>query len=329
MERRIKDRLNDHILSEAQKCYQIEPGQITLLDGFESFIYEFQKKGEAYILRIAHSLRRSESLIQAEVDWINYLADGGATVARAVHSARGKLVEAISDQQDGYFLTTAFVKAKGQPPNSKCMTPEFFEKYGELIGKMHRLSEKYHPSEGQPRRCHWDDPEMLDVIKFVPESQTLVKQRYQDLLTYLSTLPKNEETYGLVHQDAHAGNFFVDDQGEITLFDFDDCAYSWYANDIAIVLFYMITNHPEPEKYAETFFSSFLKGYRRHKSIDSFWLNQIRQFLKLREIDLYAVIHRSFDVANISNQWVKNFMRNRQQNIENDIPYLSIDFTQF
>ena len=34
-------------------------------------------------------------------------------------------------------------------------------------------------------------------------------------------------------------NFFVDEAGQITLFDFDDCAHNWFINDVAIVLFYI------------------------------------------------------------------------------------------
>ena len=85
--------------------YGIEEGHIGLLDGFESFIYEFDwtRDGvvEPGILRIGHSLRRTPALIQAEVDWINYLAEGGAGVAKAWLSAGGNLVEAVEDGKDG------------------------------------------------------------------------------------------------------------------------------------------------------------------------------------------------------------------------------------
>ena len=73
MEKRIKERFNDRILHQALQAYSIADDQIQLLDGFESFIYEFNRNSESFILRIGHSLRRSENLIRGEVDWINYL----------------------------------------------------------------------------------------------------------------------------------------------------------------------------------------------------------------------------------------------------------------
>jgi len=48
--------------------------------------------------------------------------------------------------------------------------------------------------------------------------------------------------------------------------------------------------------------------------------------LKLREIDLYAVIHRSFDVDNIDHPWVEMFMKDRKGRIENDVPFIEFDF---
>jgi hypothetical protein len=47
--------------------------------------------------------------------------------------------------------------------------------------------------------------------------------------------------------------------------------------------------------------------------------------LKQREIDLYGVIYRSFDVNNISDSWVARFMQGRKERIENDVPYVEIE----
>jgi Ser/Thr protein kinase RdoA (MazF antagonist) len=326
MEERIKERFNPTILEETLRRYGVTPDCARLLDGFESFMYEMERDSDAYILRIGHSLRRSEMLIQAEVDWINYLAAGGASVARAILSAQGRLVEAIDDGHGNQFLATAFVKARGQSPWVIGWTPELYETYGQLIGRMHALSQKYQPSNPAWQRPHWDDPELLDAERFFPASDTSVRQKYRDLLAYLRALPRSSETYGLIHQDAHGTNFFVDEAGHITLFDFDDCAYSWYANDIAIVLFYMITNEPDATAITRDFMPRFLRGYRRENRLDPIWLKEIPRFLKLREIDLYAVIHRSFDVNNIDNAWCAKFMDGRRTRIEGDVPYVEFDF---
>src|SRR4030042_815217 len=88
MEKRIKDRYNDAILQEAMRRYGIAPDRIRLLDGFESFIYEFERGGRPFILRIGHTFRRSENLIHGEADWIHPLGSAGASWGGCTPSRR-------------------------------------------------------------------------------------------------------------------------------------------------------------------------------------------------------------------------------------------------
>src|SRR5690606_13388588 len=118
--------------------------------------------------------------------------------------------------------------------------------YGETIGRIHALSQGFHAAGAARKRPEWDDPVFEFVESFLPEREALARQKYRAVCDYVRTLPKSAESYGLTHQDAHGGNLFVDDQGRITLFDFDDCAYNWFVNDIAMVLFYQVTNAPDP-----------------------------------------------------------------------------------
>jgi len=91
LERVIRECYTEAILDEAMRRYGIAGEHIRSLDAFESFIYEFEREGEeqAFILRIAHSSRRSEALILGEVDWINYLAEGGVPAARPTQLMSG------------------------------------------------------------------------------------------------------------------------------------------------------------------------------------------------------------------------------------------------
>lgn len=325
MEQQIKDRYRDTILQEAMQRYGIASDQIRPLDAFESFIYEFERGPSASILRIAHSIRRSEALIQGEVDWLNHLAAGGVSVARAIRSEAGRLVEAIEDGKGGQFLVTAFVKAQGQPP-WQLWTPTLYKTYGRLLGSMHALASRYQPAEMAWKRPEWDDDSMEFVERFLPASEVVAKEKYRALCAHLHTLPKEASTYGLIHQDAHGSNFLVDESGAITLFDFDDCCYSWFVNDIAIALFYHVIDARDPSALTGEFLIHFLEGYQQAHPLDSKWLKEIPHFLKAREIELYAVIHRDFDLSNIDNDWCARFMRGRKYAIEHDVPTVDFDF---
>ena len=326
MERRIKDRYNDTILQEAMRRYDIVPDRIRLLDGFESFMYEFERGQAAYILRIGHSLRRSIPMIQGEVNWINYLAAGGVPAARAILSENGKLVELIDDGQGEHFLATAFVKARGGHPKRAEWTPRFYEAYGAMMGRMHALSKRYEP-DPSTWRPQWDDPTMMYADLFLPPSEASALEKYRALVQHLRALPKGADSYGLIHQDAHTGNLFVDDAGNITLFDFDDCVYGPFIYDIAMTLFYVVPFDPSgASSVTGEFMPPFLRGYQRENQFKADWLGQLPHWLKLREIDLYAAIYRSFDVNNLDDPWVVSYMDGRKQRIESDVRFIDFDF---
>jgi len=327
MESRIKERFNQDILNEAAKRYGVAQGDIEKLGGFESFIFSFKRDGREYILRISHSLRRSRELIRGEVDWINYLAGGGVTVAGAVVSQNGNLVEAINDGLDGQFLATAFNKIEGRQAGEVGWSPELYQTYGRLLGKMHSLTKDYRPKDPLAKRPQWEDSANTECVKNLPETEVLTQKRYWEVMDRVGALPRDKESFGLIHYDAHSGNMLVDQDGNLCLFDFDDSLYSWFVCDIAIVLFYM-TAGKEPEAGSvEEFLTHFLSGYAQENRLDPKWLKEIPHFLKIREIDLYAVIHRSFDVNNITNPWVAGFMKDRKERIEQDVPFLDFDFS--
>jgi Ser/Thr protein kinase RdoA (MazF antagonist) len=327
MEKRIKERYSDGILERAMARYDIAPSTISLLDGFESYMYEFERDNAPYILRIGHSIRRSEALIHGEVDWINHLAGNGASVARAVLSSKARLVEAIDDGHGGCFLATAFVRARGRPPAKADWTPAMFETYGRLIGRMHALSRSYEPADPAWRRPHMDDPIMLDTEQWLRPEDPGVIDRYHEIRDHLAGLARDDrEAYGLIHQDAHGGNFFIAEDGTITLFDFDDCVYGWFIYDIAMVLFYAAMSQEDAGGFTTRFLTHFFKGYNKENRLDPLWITEFPMFLNLREIDLYAVIHRSFDVDNLDDPWCARFMHDRKRRIETGVPFIDFDF---
>jgi Ser/Thr protein kinase RdoA (MazF antagonist) len=327
VEKRIRERYSDDILKQAMARYGIAAEKINLLDGFESYMYEFERDGASYILRIGHSIRRTASLIRGEADWINYLAANGATVARAVVSRKGQLVESIDDGRGGYFLVTAFTRAPGRRPVREDWTPDMFETYGRLIGRMHALSKAYEPSDPTWRRPHMDDPIMLDSEQWLPPGEARVLARYRGIRERMAQLARDDrDAYGLIHQDAHGGNFFIADDGTITLFDFDDCVYGWFIYDIAMVIFYAAMGREGAEAFTQRFLTHFFRGYKQENRLNRAWLKETPLFLRLREIDLYAVIHRSFDVENLDDPWCARFMRGRRSRIENASPVVDFDF---
>lgn len=327
MDPQIAARFNDTILQAAMRCYAIQPDQITELDGYESFIYRFQRPDGKFILRIGHSGRRSPNLIRGEVDWINYLSDHGAPSARAILSERGSLVEPLDDGHGEQFLCTAFVHAPGTHVRGDRITDRLILNYGRLLGKMHRLAKSYKVSNPDWVRHTWDSPYNSTGEAQMPAREVLALQKYRQVHSYLRSLPVDAESYGMIHQDAHTGNFYADEQDNITLFDFDDCVYGHFIYDIAMVLFYIAVNTPDAAAYTRRFMPVFLAGYREENHLTPGWLPELPHFMKLREIELFAAIHfSSEDGDNPDHPWSAFYMKGRRERIENDVPFIDFDW---
>ncbi len=327
MDPKIAERYNDDVLREAMQRFGITKDRLRLLDGFESFLYEFQRADGDFILRVGHSLRRTPELIAGEVDWINFLATGGAGVARAILSQGGKLVEAVDDGRGDQFLATAFVKARGGPPTKAHWNETFFAAYGRLLGRMHALSKDYAPASPAWRRPEWDSAQNMTIETHLSPEEKKIRSRFDALMQHLQSLPKDRECYGLIHQDAHTGNLFVDEQYQITLFDFDDCVYSWFIYDIAMVFFYGLMGHENDPAFIAHFCRSFFRGYRGENWLDPDWLAELPHFLKFREIDLYAQILFSFGGAeNVDHPWCQKYLLGRKERIEAGLPYLAFEW---
>lgn len=326
MDKRSKEAFTSDILAETCQRYGIGPGSLELLDGFESFIYFFHRGGREYILRLSHSLRYSLEMIEGEIDWVNYLSDHRVSVSRAIPSEQGNLAEKI-DAQDGYFIASAFEKAPGRPPRREDWQAGLLKDVGRLVGQMHRLAKAYEPPDSRIRRPEWDF-EMEDFARrYLPAGEERIVALWEALLDQIRLLPKDRDSYGLIHQDVHGGNFFVDD-GKITLFDFGDCQYAWFAYDLAMALFYVLPHHcdgDEQRQFARSALETLVQGYRLENTITPDWLQTIPLFLKLREIDLYIAIHRSMDLNHLD-RWCASFMQGRKEKIEQQIPFLDISF---
>jgi Ser/Thr protein kinase RdoA (MazF antagonist) len=324
---KIAARFHEGILQAAIKRYAISSEQIKLLDGFESFMYEFERPDGQFVLRIGHSLRRTPNLIRGEVDWINYLAAGGASVSKAILSERGNLVELIDDSYGDRFLCTAFVRAPGREATREQINDRLFASYGRLIGRMHALAKTYILPDPAWKRFEWDDYENLYVESELPSGNERVLDQYFPLKAHLVGLPRDHQSYGMIHQDAHPGNFFVDQDYHITLFDFDDCVYGHFIYDIAMVLFYtsMWDNHPA--EFTAHFLPVFLDAYQQENRLDPAWLKELPHFLKLREIDLYAHILFSFAKGDQPDDpWAARYMRGRRERIEAGAPFIDFDW---
>lgn len=319
---------NEDILNEVLSRYGIDKNNTKSLGALESFVYEYKINKRSYILKITHSLRRSAEYIKGEIDWLNYLANNGVSAARAFPSKNGNLVEII-DGEMPYFIAISYEKADGKLVTEDEWHSNLFSKWGQVIGKMHKLTKKYKIKDISYKRQEWYEDDLLNVEKYLSLSQTKVIDKTLKLIERLKSLPKDKESYGLIHADLHHENFFIHNK-EITVFDFDDIQYDWFINDIAIALYYAIWWNPlknyDKNEFAKSFLKNFLEGYNKENTLDTYWIDKIPYFLKLRHIMVYIIFHQIFDLSNLTKEQDELINKYRYE-IENEIPIVDINFS--
>lgn len=321
------------LLKEAIKLFEFEDikTNTNLLGNSANMIYEIEQNDERYILRITQKPAKYIPSYEGEIDWVNYLADNGVRVSRAISSVNNRYVEHIHND-NSCFLVSAFEKADGKIPDTKdneVWNESLFYKWGQSMGQMHALAKEYTVKDISMKRKEWNEDIYFTSEYSLPDEETKVIKKWNAIIEQLESLPKDKDSYGIIHYDFHQHNFFVNND-DITVFDFDDCLYHWFTCDITIALYHAVYSIPktEPQKridFAQQFTSSFFRGYLEENIIDDFWIKSIPLFLSYRRICSFMFFSKLWNSENI-NEWQKKYLQEMKHNIENDIPVINIDF---
>lgn len=325
----VKDRISERHLEEILHRYGIEKDQVKFLNSLANLIYEFERDGEFFILRVGHTSRRDGLQTMGEIDWLQHLAKGGAGVAYPLPSASGQFVEEVADGEGGQYVAVSFIKARGKAVDDVVWNERFFKAYGRHMGKIHALSQTYQLPNEAWKRPVWDLPGMYPIETFLPEpSQAHLVKNFFKIKDHLMSLSKHADAYGLTHQDPHKGNLFVDEDYTITMYDFDDCCYGFFIHDLAMVLFYAALREDDRLTFAQEFLPPFLKGYAQENKLDPVWLKELPHFMKLREIYLYAIaVYISKTQPDV--EWTGNYINMLRQSVDENLAYIDLDFSQY
>ena len=320
------------IIQQAAERYGVSPEQLKPAAGGNfSAVYEFPRDGRDCILRITPPNEDIDySSMQAILAWMDFLSARGAPVTRPLPSCKGRRIECI--EQGETYLAAAFEKAPGilgeDLPFDR-WTPALFQALGRAAGQMHAAARAYTPPAGLRLLPDWDigSSYYRPVTRREPAHAAVFHAQVQ-AADQVRALPRDPSAYGLIHADFHGGNFFVDPAAEaVTIFDFDDCCYGWFAMDVAMNLFDMLVLYPGKDKevFALRFLRSYLEGYRAANELPSVWLAQVPLFLKLLETGIFLQVYEMHDPAD-RDSWVGRFMQGRERRIECGCPYVDIHF---
>lgn len=323
MEKIIKEAMNDTIIKEAIKKYDVSLEMVSHLGGFENFIYEYKKDEQEYVIRFVHSKHRSFEYVFAELEFIDYLAKNNANVSTVVATVDNELVFKVPCENNHYFTVCVFTKAQGTFVKHHDINDDFLEMFGKAVGYMHKLTKTFSPVH---KRYHFHEEDYIELgRKYLKEEDKQMIEQAVEITEKIKAYGMNEDGYGLIHTDLHFGNMFYD-QKELTFFDFDDASYKHFISDIAIIIFYtfMYYDKEDKEKTIANFIKPFLKGYETENKLDPIWIDRLNDFFRLRITILYFVIFAEGDEL-IQSDWGKKFTSIYRDVILNDTNFIDIE----
>ncbi|WP_338554103.1 phosphotransferase [Paenibacillus sp. KS-LC4] len=285
-----------YLIPAVTELFGLEGYEMKLIpahEGGRNVVYNCEKGGSASkILRISFLPDRSREDFLGETEYIRYLFEHGGSVSNVISSRKGKLLEEISYNNHTFFVCL-FEKAKGKMLvennyryREGVPITEYYYNCGKVLGKLHQISKGYTPAH---RRHSFFDKYNVDYMdKLIPSSLPLLKEKLVELLHTLKGVDSNEDTFGMIHFDYNDGNYSIDfDNGQITVYDFDNSCYCWYMFDLAGLWTHgvgWIQFEPDADKrkkFMDDYFETVLAGYTSETKIEKSMLDKLPLFIKV------------------------------------------------
>ncbi len=280
MDENIKKLINKEDIKNIGRIWH---GEVELepVDEVQNIIHKIRINKIDYILRIKHESDRGIKEVEAEYDWILFLADKGVKVCKPLNSSSGKLIEEYKAEDGSLFYTSIFEMAPGS--FLRGVEQEYMLEYGKTLGQFHKYSKAYDDTQLEVKRDRWSPTELLDNIeKFLPQdfnNRDKFLSKAEKLVETIKSIPVNSDNYGLIHHDFNPTNFHAH-EGDIHVFDFDDCCYNWFVYDLTLGLSaFSLFSPMKEEEYIEKIYVPFLTGYLKENDIDPEIMNYIPALL--------------------------------------------------
>lgn len=293
------------------------PEGVKLLGGYSANVFELDRAGaENIIVKILnHNVVPAEHTL-SELEWLNYLQECGVSAVRPLCIQPGEYIHQVSDSL--YFIL--FHKAIGKhvnPGDKAVWNLLLFERWGEALGRLHSCAKSYKAVHARP---HWSENPILHSARL--DTDSLVSQKWKVYQKEFSSLSISKDEFGLIHGDLHPHNFLLHDEA-LTLIDFGDSEYHWFAYDVAIAVYHMAQTVPEGAGKKDavlSFYNAFMNGYRKGNP-DTGFIAQIDYFIDYRYLFSYTY-HTVYSEPRTLTEAQKEYLLQMKRTIEAGGPCL-------
>ncbi|MFD2646218.1 phosphotransferase enzyme family protein [Devosia albogilva] len=276
-----------------------EVGRLLNRSENETFLVETGQG--AFTLRVHRVGYQSRPAIESELAWLSALRrDTNLDIPEPVPGRDGGLLQSFVTTTGEPRLAVLFRFVSGSEPQPDDDLVGLFGRLGEYAAVLHGHTEKWQRPSGFERPV-WEAATILDadapwgdwrLAPGVDRSVRSVLDRLDSALWLrLAEYGKSPERFGLIHADMRLGNLLVEGD-RVTLIDFDDCGFCWFAYDFAAAISFHETQPVIPGLKA-----AWLEGYTRIRKLDAADLKSLDAMVMLRRMALLAWIGSHADTA--------------------------------
>jgi Ser/Thr protein kinase RdoA (MazF antagonist) len=310
--------LEEGIINKSLDLLGLRPSDAICLGGYNDNVFEVGRD-EKYIIKILEQAVTPESSLRSELELIDFLHNQGIRVPKPRLLNGTDYVMPIND----LWYLVAFEKVNGTqvgPDKKELWDLPLFRTWGEEMGKLHFFSRFYKANNDRPK---WLQNPVILSSEFMQHLTPQIKQLWVRYKKELEGMPSTQDEFGLVHGDFHFGNLLVTGS-EITLIDFGDSEYHWFAYDIAVAVYHaaLSVNKTNRDAFAKSFFGSFMEGYNRWNP-NTFINEKVEYFINYRQLYSYTYHLLYAEMSSLSQQQLTH-LREMERSLTDGLPFLNV-----
>lgn len=246
-----------HLATWVEQQYGFTGVSCRLLKTFMNHTYVVTTGDEQYVLRVYNQKHRDKTLVSEEVQLLNEIKDK-VSVSYPIANAKGELVNEI-DAPEGTRCAVLFSYATGK--KTRFLSIKQSQSIGVQIGNMHAITQNKTIRRFDysiDRLVDWAHQQLAQYFSPQLEEMQFIQRCGKALKEIFNSM---ELSKGIVHLDIWYDNMSIDNNGTITLIDFDNCGNGWLILDIGyycMQLWFVETDKAEYEQKK----NAFIDGYR-------------------------------------------------------------------
>lgn len=249
--------------------------------------------GVRYCLRVHRPGYQSPQAIESELAWLEALrVDAALPVPHPLAGKGDGLLQQVDDDRHTRHCVL-FRHIEGREPGFGAGLEPIFEVLGGYAARMHRHATHWAMPAGFTRHV-WSAGQVLDPdglwgdwrsARGVDASVRAVLNRLdQRLRADLAAYGTDADRFGLIHADMRLGNLLVDGE-RVSLIDFDDSGFCWFAYDFAAAV-----SFHETEPQVASLKDAWLRGYLPERALTHEDIAALDAMVLLRRMALLAWI---------------------------------------